>query len=245
MPKDYPYYWSEGQPKNIRFSYEDSLGGYLFIYKKLLRILEVVLENKKIVEPYEHLKHLYVWLLEYFYVIPMRKDFKHVPKIDFKKFASLINIDQNFSNEWLNQKPKYIDYLRILDAEFKATQYSFSDVKIPRNLSLMMSPLDDELKHHLDITSSTFLDDKKIINNFTLSFTAGKSHKKSIYKLLENNKNEWVDKKEILKKVDIKYDDFRSIISQLRNDIIKQELTNSLKIENNKKGRYKLTVLAS
>ena len=242
MPKDCPYYWSEGQ---LRFSYEDSLGGYLFIYKKLLRILEVVLENKKIVEPYEHLKHLYVWLLEYFYVITMRKDFEHIPKIDFKKFASLINIDHNFANEWLNQKPKYIDYLRILDAEFKATQYSFSDVKIPRNLSLMMSPLDDELKHHLDVTSTTFLDDKKIINNFTLSFTAHKSHKKTIYQLLEKNLNNWINKKTLIKTADINYDDFRSIISQLRHDLIKQNLSKIKQIEADKKGGYKLQELAS
>ncbi|MCX6730540.1 MAG: hypothetical protein NTZ55_01705, partial [Candidatus Roizmanbacteria bacterium] len=79
----------------------------------------------------------------------------------------------------------------------------------------------------------------------TLQFYHHKSDKKSVYKILEKHKNEWVNKRSIEKEVGIKYDDFRAIIYQLRQDIIGQSLNNLLRIDNNERnGEYKLTVLA-
>lgn len=79
----------------------------------------------------------------------------------------------------------------------------------------------------------------------TLQFYHHKSDKKSVYKILEKHKNEWVNKRTIEKEVGIKYDDFRAIIYQLRQDIISQNLNSLLRIENNERnGEYKLTVLA-
>ncbi len=244
MPKDYPYYWSMGLPKEIRFSYIDSLGDYLFIYNKILEILKVVLEGEKLVEPEEDLQNRYVWLLEFFYVIPTREDFKHIPKIDFKKFASLLNVDMDFVDEWKKQKPKYLDYLRLLDAEFKATRYSYDHVKAPRNLMLMMSSLEDCLKRHAG-TMSSDIKTGATRDGTSLAFTANKSHKKSVYQILEKNMKEWINKKELMKTAKINYNDFRSIIAQLRKDIINQKLSKKFKIESDKKSSYRLVNLAS
>lgn len=82
-------------------------------------------------------------------------------------------------------------------------------------------------------------------NNSTLLFTQHKSNKKSVFMMLEKHKNEWVFKKIMKNELRVEYDDLRAIIYQLRQDIISQKLTNTLQIENNdRKGAYKLTVLA-
>jgi predicted transcriptional regulator len=72
-----------------------------------------------------------------------------------------------------------------------------------------------------------------------LSFTKSKNNKKKIvYELLKSNP-EGIDKSEILKKVKIKYDDLRSIISQLRDDIENQNIYKQILVE---KGIYKIIV---
>lgn len=246
MPKDYPYYWNMGQPKAIRFSYEDSLGGYLYMYKKILEILEVVLESPKVIEPYEGLKHLYVLLLEYFYSVQKREDFKHIPPIDFKKFASLILVNQEFAIEWKKQKHKYIDYLRLIDGEFKATSYSFDHVRIPHNLHLMMSPINDNLKHHLDLVKEAIDNTNHNYQSYADKlFTAHKSTRRSIFLILEDSKNEWVQNRMILKKLNITYNDFRSIITQIRKIVVEKGLSNLIHIMSDRKGAYKLTISAS
>jgi hypothetical protein len=75
----------------------------------------------------------------------------------------------------------------------------------------------------------------------TLQFT--KEHdnkKKKVYQILEKHVNNDVDKKYIMRNVPVSYDSFRSIIAQLKDDIVKQGFMDCLKIEADGTGKYKL-----
>ena len=75
----------------------------------------------------------------------------------------------------------------------------------------------------------------------TLQFT--KKHdnkKKKVYQILEKHVNNDVDKKYIMRNVPVSYDSFRSIIAQLKDDIVKQGFMDYLKIEADGTGKYKL-----
>ena len=72
-----------------------------------------------------------------------------------------------------------------------------------------------------------------------LIFTKNKNNKKKmVYELLKSNP-EGIEKYEITKKVKIKYDDLRSIISQLRDDLEYQRVYKQIIVMN---GVYKLVV---
>lgn len=64
------------------------------------------------------------------------------------------------------------------------------------------------------------------------------NNKKKVYELLKTNPN-GVEKEEILKNVKIKYDDLRSIISQLQKDLKYQRIYKQIVVE---KGVYKITL---
>lgn len=70
-----------------------------------------------------------------------------------------------------------------------------------------------------------------------LTFTKTKNNKKKqVYQLLKSNPD-GIEKQEIIKKVKIKYDDLRSIISQLREDLKYQKIYKQIVVE---KGVYKI-----
>lgn len=72
-----------------------------------------------------------------------------------------------------------------------------------------------------------------------LIFTKAKDNsKKKIYELLKSNPS-GIDKKKIIKNVKIKYDDLRSDISQLRDDLEYQKIYKQIIVD---KGKYKLII---
>lgn len=56
-----------------------------------------------------------------------------------------------------------------------------------------------------------------------------------VYKIFEENLNNWINKKIFMKKLNINYDEFRSIVSQ-----IKKELAGQYLIENDRQNAYKM-----
>lgn len=252
MPKHIPYYWSENQPKAIRFSYEDSLGGYLYIYKIILNTLERILEAPIIVDPDYELNTRYVLLLEYFYSIhATRSDFKHIPNVRFDKFASLIQIDQKFIQNWKEEKPKYIELLRIIDGQYKSLMYG--DFTIPRNLTYVIDSLTYLLSYHEELTNSPFQEQIKSplppsciwetencyrVGDLKILFSSSKKNsRKIIFKMLTKANGEPVKVREMAKKLDESAQKIRIIIDQLKDKVKKSNLT----IKTDRKGAYFLT----
>ena len=253
MPKSIPYYWGEGQPKAIRFSYEDSLGGYLHMYKIILDTLEKILEAPIVVEPDDELNTRYVLLLEYFYSIhTTRTDFKHIPDVRFDKFASLIQIDQKFIQAWKEEKPEYIELLRIIDGQFKSLMYG-EHFKIPRNLFYVTDSLASLLSHHQE--SAPALQEKErppLPPSFTwetgtvyrvgalaIEFTTARDNvRRTIFKMLTEANGEPVKVHDIERKVHESAQKVRIIISQLKDKIKNTNLT----IQTDRKGAYFLSL---
>jgi len=254
MPKDIPYYWGEGQPKAIRFSYEDSLGGYLHMFKTILNILEVVFESPQVVEPDNDLNFRYALLLEYFYSIhTTRTDFKHIPNVRFDKFASLIQIDQRYIQSWKEEKPKYIESFRIVDGQFKSIMYG--EPHLPRNLVFLLDSLKDVLARHQEKVNPLVvesIENKPLPPNFTwesenlyrvgvvaVEFSSAKGNdRRALLKMLVKANGSPVKVKDMEKRIGKTAPNVRIILSQLKDKIQNTNLT----LLTDRKGAYRLAL---
>lgn len=254
MPKDIPYYWGEGQPRAIRFSYEDTLGGYLYMFKIILNLLEIILEAPMVAEPSDELNTRYVLLLEYFYSIhATRTDFKHIPNVRFDKFASLIKIDHKFIQSWKDEKPKYVEQLRIIDGQYKSIMYGDSLI-VPRNLTYIIDSLARLLTMHQK-NANPSLDEKRkpalppnynwesenVYNagSIKIEFTSTDDNdRKILFKMLTRANGEPVKVSNMGKKIKKSPQKVRIIIAQLKDKV---KITN-LTILTERKGAYWLSI---
>jgi hypothetical protein len=81
-------------------------------------------------------------------------------------------------------------------------------------------------------------------NKVKLEFTADQSIIKTIYNILLRSKGDYVKVKDIAKKIDRKPEYVRIVMDNLNEKILKQNLTNRIKIQTNREGSYMLTFLS-
>lgn len=217
---------------------------YRGLNKVYFEIFEAVFHNYRNNEPYVIPDY---WLnLSFSKLINILKELqqmpilKNLPHFDFDDCVSLtVNYEQMIKDYPLNRQ-------RMLDYRSRIEQLFYLKNKgVEGNLS---EDLEQDLKYYDELIQKhkekRGLKYETVVQN-TLKFYHHKSAKKSVYKILERHKNEWINKRKIQKELSITYDDFRYAIHQLRNDIVKQKLSEKIIIENNhRNGEYKLTVLA-
>lgn len=106
-----------------------------------------------------------------------------------------------------------------------------------------MSSKPDPLWEYYELRTPEEKYPEMFINKKTdLVFVKQKNNKKKkVYELLQSNPD-GIEKRKILNKVKIKYDDLRSIISQLRDDLDDRGINRKIVIE--EQGIYKLTNLS-
>lgn len=210
---------------------------FIEYYRELIKVYDSMLEvvfSHKYIAPDPFFSLTFVKLVKELSLLQKAPLLKSLPNYNFNDYNNLtVNV------EWM--KSNYPEKRKLLLQFRSKLENLFIDVcKIEGNLTDYM---EQDLKYYYTLIS----EHKKIVgtreakNNNLLQFTASESNKKSVYLILDQNINKWVNKKVIMKKIKITYDDFRSIISQLRKEIVRQGLNTKLSIDNDKKGSYKLT----
>jgi hypothetical protein len=162
-----------------------------------------------------------------------------LPIINFNDYINFnINIEYMIAN-YPQKRKEILDYRALIENIF------IYECKVEGNLS-------EHEQRDIKYTEEMIREYKikrgiiKSKNKFTLQFTAHNSDKKKVFKVLDDNIDQWMFGKVIINKSHIKKHKLYGIIYQLRKSIIKQDLNTKLKIENRKKtGEYKLTTLAS
>jgi|WetSurMetagenome_2_1015567.scaffolds.fasta_scaffold08608_4 predicted transcriptional regulator len=160
---------------------------------------------------------------------------KSLPPFIFDDYSNLEVNAEGMINNYPLKRQRTQEYMGIIEKLF------YKVCKLEGHLSEI---IEDDIKYDRGLIREHKAKRGGLINDkSTLSFTAHDSARKKVYKILENQANETVDKKHIIKTAKISYDSFRAIIAQLRIELKRQGIAQ--KIESDKKGRYKLTTLDS
>lgn len=213
--------------------------------KSYFEILDAVFYNilnaNDFTIPDSYLSVAYVSLLKQINIFKMDDMLKTLPIFDFNDYSSLdVNIEAMVEN-YPKKRKEILTYRSLIENLF----YDICKMEgnLPETIQSEIEYYNELINIHRE--SRGIINYHEKTNDYTIRFTAHDSAKKRIYMELENNINNWVTKKEIIKKARIKKD-FYARIYQLRRDIIKQDLIDKLSIVNNEsKGSYKLSTLSS
>ena len=227
-----------------KLEYKQLLFFYQYIYRILFRILDTVFtpylqKQHKFVSPDPVVVTDFAVMLQFFFMIQNHAKFHLSYIVDFKPFNPIDGDPERILIDWAVLRGKFIDHEAKINNLIKLQ--AVPAYPIPYRLLRFNEAITNNLEKQRCFQSGNTVP----ADENTIQFTASTSKKRSVFVMLEKNIGQWTNKKEILKKVDIEYDDFRSIVSQLRKDINNQGLGDKLKIESDGKGGYRLTHLAS
>lgn len=206
--------------------------------KIYLAILEAVYGQMPFVIPETYLNLVYVRTVKELKELQKHEYFQELPFFDFDDYPALTANEDRKSKEYPDKRKRTLSYLEHIEQLF------IDECKVEGNLpESWEKDLQDDydlIQRHKEklLTSSQ----PPIGRPITLQFTKKKNNtKKKVFDYLNSHIGEWVHKKDIKKYADVKNDDdFRSYISQLRDDIDKQNPLSTSGIENDDNGKYKL-----
>lgn len=253
-PKDYRLLGSHDQllriPRN-RLTYY-----YLLIGQEVMTLLNEVYDVDRYIKPSDELNRKYLILIE---LLDNLGKLKHDPNnvFNFKKYPDLFqsSMGQNdFTKvEGEYHTPRFYTEMQVdlnggvtvlpddLDNLFKEihellTEFRYQKNKRTQNKTpVLVNELPDTF--HWDKTGKEYILD----DNHKIIFTAKKSKKIKLFKMLTDKNGDWVNKKNIAKLLKIKDEDIRSMISQLNKDIKKYQADKIIWIDTYNNGSCKLT----
>jgi hypothetical protein len=253
-PKDYRLLGSHDQllriPRNKLTYY------YLLIGQETMSLLTEVYYVERYIKPSDELNRKYLILIE---LLDNLGKLKHDPnnKFNFKKYPDLFQSNTTEKDFW-KVEGEYHD--PRFGTEMQVDRYGGVTV-LPDDLDNLLMEIHElvtdfkyqkniKTKHKNSISSSklpdTFYWDKTgkeyvLDDSHKIVFTAKISKKIKLFKMLTDENGGWVSKKDIAKKLKIKDEDIRSMISQLKKDIKKYKSDEIITIDTNNSGSIKLT----
>lgn len=229
---------------------------YLLIGQETMDLLNEVYNVERYIRPSDELNHKYLVLIE---LLDKLKNLKYDSHniFDFKKYPDLFQSNSTLDditkveNEY--HTPRFYTEMQVdlhsgvtvlpddLENLFRETKELLVDFKHQKNnktqykTPILSSRLPDIF--HWDKTGKEYILDK----DHKIIFTANKSKKLKLFKMLTDENGSWVSKIDMAKTIKVKDQDIRSIVSQLRNDVKKYHSDKILSIDTNNMGSYKLT----
>lgn len=229
---------------------------YLLIGQETMDLLNEVYNVEHYVRPSEELNHKYLVLVE---LLDKLHNLKYDQRelFNFKKYPDLFQSDTTLKDiEEVRNKypsPRFNTELQVdlnggvtvlpddLETLFKETKELLIDFKYQKNIKtkyktpILPSKLPEIF--HWDKTGKEYILD----DNHKIMFTAKKSKKLKLFKMLTDENGGWVSKKDMAKILKTKDEDIRSMASGLRKDIIEYQSDKIISIDTNNKGSFKLT----